>query len=125
MQRFFVIILVFATVCCTKKPQLGSFDTAAWRADKGGCKGVRQGQVTQVKALKKELLGVSANDIGNLLGKPDIQRLEERNQEYYVYFTEPGPHCGQLKPVSNATSVMFRFNAMNLATEITIQNGSL
>lgn len=56
-----------------------------------------------------------------ILGKPDIQQLADRNQEYYIYFLEPGTQC-EYKP-SQAKSIAFRFSAMGLATEITFQEG--
>jgi hypothetical protein len=65
--------------------------------------------------------GVSSNDMDEILGKPDIQQLADRNQEYYIYFLEPGPHCQQ-KP-SQSKSIAFRFSAMGIATEITFQEG--
>lgn len=98
---------------------------AAWKKDVGGCKGQRTTQLPALKALKQELKSVSSNDILSLFGPPDIQRLSERNQEYFVYFLEKGPHCGALRPVSNARSVIFRFSAIKLATEVTFQNGSI
>ncbi len=121
MKKIILLGLVLGLTTCTKKANLGDFDTATWQADKGGCQGKRAPLVAALKALKPELKAVSANDIGALFGKPDIQRLDERNQEYYVYFTEAGPHCGQLKPISDASNVMFRFNALGLTTEITFQ----
>jgi hypothetical protein len=57
----------------------------------------------------------------DILGKPDIQQLADRNQEYYIYFLEPGPHCNQ--KASQAKSIAFRFSAMGIATEITFQDG--
>ncbi len=110
---------------CTKKPDLKGFDLNTWKTDKGGCKNVRINQMANLKALKQELKGVSSNDIVSLFGAPDIQRLSERNQEYFVYFLEQGPHCGSLKPISDAKSVIFRFSAIKLVTEITFQNGAL
>lgn len=120
-----LILLPILLLGCTKKPDLNGFDLNAWKADKGGCTDVRANQIVRLKALKQELKGVSSNDIVALFGAPDIQRLSERNQEYFVYFLEKGPHCGSLKPISDAKSVIFRFSAIKLVTEITFQNGAL
>lgn len=87
--------------------------------------GNRAKQVPELKALKRELKGTSANDLTDMFGAPDIHRLSERNQEYYIYFLEEGPHCGSLKPISNAKSVIFRLSAIKIVTEITFQNGAL
>jgi hypothetical protein len=123
LQPFFFILLFF--MACTKKPNLNGFDTTTWQNDKGGCSGKRSEQVLALKAIKQELKGTSANDIAALFGAPDIHRLSERNQEYYIYFLEKGPHCGAIKPISNAKSVIFRFSAIKIVTEITFQNGTI
>jgi hypothetical protein len=120
----FIILLLITLTDCTKKPDLKGFNLEKWKADKGGCKGQRTSQVAELKAIKQELKGVSSNDILAYFGAPDIQRLSERNQEYFIYFVENGPHCGSLKPISNARAVVFRFSAIKLATEINFQNGS-
>jgi hypothetical protein len=120
-----LILLPILLLGCTKKPDLKGFDLIAWKADKGGCSNARTNQIVDLKAIKQELKGVSSNDIIALFGAPDIQRLSERNQEYFVYFLEKGPHCGSLKPISDAKSVIFRFSAIKLVTEVTFQNGAL
>lgn len=124
-QLIFIFFLLAFSNSCTKKPDLKGFDLKKWKSDKGGCNALRISQLAQLKAMKQELKGVSSNDIMTLFGAPDIQRLSERNQEYFVYFLEKGTHCGSLRPVSNSKSVIFRFSAIKLATEITFQNGSL
>ncbi len=121
----FSILILLILFSCTKKPNLNGFDLATWKKDKGGCNELRIKQLDQLKVLKQELKGVSSNDIADLFGAPDIQRLSERNQEYFIYFMEKGPHCGSLKPISNAKSIIFRFSAVKLVTEVTFQNGSL
>ncbi len=124
--KILVLLLnIFLFGNCSKKPNLNNFDLSQWQTDKGGCNNLRIKQLDKLKALKQELKGVSSNDILKLFGPPDIQRLSERNQEYFVYFMENGPHCGALKPISNSKSVIFRFSAIKLATEINFQNGSL
>jgi hypothetical protein len=124
-NTIFIIFLFIFAFACTKKPNLKGFDLATWQKDRGGCQGLRTSQIVELKALKQELKGTSANDIADLFGAPDLHRLSERNQEYYIYFLEKGPHCGSLKPISNSKSVIFRFSAIKIVTEITFQNGSL
>lgn len=117
--------LIISAGSCTKKPNMNGFDLDSWKKDRGGCLGNRAKQVPELKVLKQELKGTSANDLTEIFGAPDIHRLSERNQEYYIYFLEKGPHCGSLKPISNAKSVIFRLSAIKLVTEITFQNGTL
>lgn len=108
---------------CTKQPDLSGFDLDRWRADRGGCRGQRSAQAGQIRALRDELKGVSASDFAQIFGKPDLNQLADRNQKYYVYFLEPGPHCQDIKQPSNARSVAIRFSAIGLATEVTFQRG--
>ncbi len=68
----------------------------------------------------------SYNIIGlsyDYLGKPDIQQLADRSQEYYIYFLEPGNHCEDVKKKSNAQMMAIRFSAMGMATEVNFQRG--
>jgi hypothetical protein len=127
IKRSFLIILINILVLsfssCTKKPDLKGFDLAVWKSDKGGCKNIRIKQIDALKALRNELKSVTENDIGELFGKPDLQRLGERNQEYYIYFIENGDQCQKMNDKAQAKSVAFRFNAMGLTTEVTFQNG--
>jgi hypothetical protein len=125
LVAFITLICLTVVVACTKKADLNGLNMEQWRNDKGGCKGQRALLVSAIKAQKNTLKGVTANDIGELFGTPEVHRLDQRNQEYYVYFLEKGPHCGQIKPISNAKSLMFRFNALGLTTEVTFQEGSL
>ncbi|MBC7891766.1 MAG: hypothetical protein H7Y12_06090 [Sphingobacteriaceae bacterium] len=124
MVRLFCLLgLSFLLFSCTKQPDLKGFDLPRWRGDRGGCRGQRLAQSEPFKALREELKGVSANDFADLFGRPDINQLADRNQKYYVYFLEPGPHCLDLKKPSVARSVAIRFSAIGLATEITFQRG--
>ena len=95
----------------------------AFKKDRGGCAGTREKQIDWLKTHKMTWKGVSSNDLEDILGKPDIQQLADRNQEYYVYFLEEGPHCDNIKNASKARTMAFRFSAMGLTTEITFQQG--
>ncbi len=121
---FSLAFALFLITSCGKKANLGTFNSKLWVADKGGCKGERASQITELKSLKKNLKGLSSNDFLTYFGAPDIQRLTQRNQEYFVYFLEQGPHCNNLRPVSNAKTMVVRFSAIKLATEISFQNGA-
>jgi hypothetical protein len=119
----FIILSGLFLSSCTKKPNLNGLDVEQFKSDRGACKGLRKSQIAWLKAHRLELKGVSSNDIEDELGKPDIQQLADRNQEYYIYFLEPGTHCQDIKKPSSAQSIAFRFSAMGLATEITFQQG--
>ena len=121
--------LLFVFVCfsllssCTKEPDLTGFDAEAFKKDRGACLGQREKQLNWLKSHKSNWKGVSSNHLEDLLGKPDIQQLADRNQEYYIYFLEKGPHCDKMTNPSSAQSIAFRFSAIGLTTEITFQLG--
>jgi hypothetical protein len=114
-------LLLFSS--CTKEPDLAGFDAEAFKQDKGGCMGKRAKQIEWLKTHKENLKAVSSNRLEELIGRPDIQQLADRNQEYYIYFLETGPHCEKLTKPSNSPSIAFRFSAIGLATEVTFQLG--
>ena len=116
-------LLLFLFTACTNQPDLKGFDVEAFKKDRGGCAGTRGKQIDWLKTHKMTWKGVSSNDLEDILGKPDIQQLADRNQEYYVYFLEEGPHCDNIKNASTARTMAFRFSAMGLTTEITFQQG--
>ncbi|RXK46831.1 hypothetical protein [Aquirufa rosea] len=116
-------LLLGMMLSCTKQPDLAGFDLEKFVQDEAGCQDMRKEQVAWLKAHKENLKGVSSNDIEDLFGKPDIQQLADRNQEYYIYFLEKGPHCEKITNPSQSYSMAFRFSAIGLATEITFQNG--
>ncbi len=124
-MRLIFISLIVSTLfwSCTKKPDFSGLSVETFKNDRGGCLGQRKAQLDWFKSHRLELKGVSSNDIEKQLGKPDIQQLADRNQEYYIYFFESGTHCQDIKNPSNAQSIAFRFSAMGLATEITFQQG--
>lgn len=124
MKKIVVLFTLTGFLACTKQPDLKGFDLDRWRADRGGCKGQRLAQIDQLKALRRELKGVSANDFADLFGKPDINQLADRNQEYYLYFLESGPHCQDTKQPTSARTIAIRFSAIGLATEVTFQRGA-
>ncbi|WP_229311136.1 hypothetical protein [Larkinella soli] len=112
-----------AAGCSAPPDRLGALDLVKWRQDRGGCKGVRASLVEDFKTIRQELKGTSANEVGKILGRPDIEQLADRNQKYYIYFLETGPHCRDPKIRSESRSVALRISAIGLVTEITFQRG--
>lgn len=116
---------IAALMCsCSKAPdQLGSLDLVKWRQDRGGCMNLRSGLVKDLKAVQQNLKGKSVNEIGEILGRPDINQIADRNQKFYIYFLNKGPQCDANGSKSNAPSVALRISAIGLVTEVTFQNG--
>lgn len=120
---FLSLFIIFFLFSCTHKPDLNGLNVALFKKDRGGCNGDRLKQMAWLKSNKLTWKGVSSNDMEDILGKPDIQQLADRNQEYYIYFLERGEHCAKITNPSQAKTMAFRFSAIGLATEITFQNG--
>jgi len=100
MKIFLLLFLSSLIVLsCTKKPTLEGFDLALFKADRGACKGDRLKQLDWLKVNKMTWKGVSSNDVEDILGKPDIQQLADRNQEYYIYFLDKGEQCKYNKSI--------------------------
>lgn len=127
-HRFFLLAFIihcswFVSSCSSPPDQLGTLDLVKWRTDRGGCQGVRASLVDAFKTVRQELKGKSSNEIGQILGRPDSEQLDDRNQKYYIYFLETGPHCQDPKVKTPSRSVALRISAIGLVTEITFQNG--
>ncbi|HEV7351172.1 hypothetical protein [Telluribacter sp.] len=118
-------LIVLLLACSSAPEKLGRLDLEKWRQDRGGCKGDRATQVDDFKAEQKALVGKFANEVGELLGRPDIHQLGGRNQKMYVYFLDKGTHCEDITKKSYAPKVILRFNAIGLLNEITYQSQPL
>lgn len=125
-EKIYTLLLVaFVSACGSAPDKIGNVDLNKWRGDRGGCNNVRSGQKTDFKAIEGELKGKFADDIGKILGRPDIHQLGERNQKFYVYFLQKGPQCDDMKSRSDAEKVILKFNAVGLLSEITYQTRPL
>ncbi len=124
-KLLFLCLLAGLTNCEPVPDRFGRLDLKKWRSDRGGCQGVRATLVPSFKAEVQNLKGKSANTIGELLGRPDINQIADRNQKFYIYFLEKGVHCDKPGTKSNSRSVAIRMSAIGLATEFTFQNGLL
>lgn len=120
---FFVAVFSVIFSGCSPAPdRLGRLDLMKWRQDRSACDGLRANLVDDFKAEQEQLMGKFADDVGQILGRPDIHQLGGRNQKLYVYFLEKGPQCDNITQKSTALKVILRFNAVGLLSEITYQN---
>lgn len=126
MRLLIVAVFLFIAIGCSTPPdQLGKLDLRKWRSDRSACQGIRSGLVEDFKAEQGQLLGKFADEVGEILGKPDIHQLGDRNLKFYVYFLEKGEQCEDIKMKSTARKVILRFNAVGLLSEITYQKEPL
>ena len=124
VKRYWAVVgLVLLLAGCKSAPdKLGRLDLVKWRQDRGACEGVRPTLVDDFKIEQANLMGKFADDVGVILGRPDIHQLGSRNQKFYVYFLEKGTQCNDIAKPSSAQKVILRFNAVGLLSEITYQN---
>jgi len=126
MKRYIIVGLVVLIAACSSQPdKLGRLDLKKWQGDRGACNSVRTGLADDFKAEQKQLMGKFIDEVGTLLGRPDIHQLGERNIKFYVYFLEKGTQCDDIKANSKAKKVILKFNAVGLLSEITYQDRAL
>jgi hypothetical protein len=124
--KILITTLIGLMGACSNPPEkLGNMDLNKWRSDRGGCNNTRKVMEKDLKAAEAELKGKFADTVGDILGRPDIQQLGERNTKFYVYFLEKGPQCDDMKAKSAAKKVILKFNAVGLLSEITYQDRPL
>ena len=118
-----ILISAGLLIGCKSAPdKLGKLDLVKWRQDRAACEGIRPTLVDDFKIEQANLMGKFADDVGVILGRPDIHQLGGRNQKFYVYFLEKGTQCDDISKPSSAMKVILRFNAVGLLSEITYQN---
>jgi hypothetical protein len=115
----------FFSACSAPPDSLGQLDLVKWRSDRGGCKEIRKTLETDFKSVENQLLSLHIDKAGQLLGRPDIHQLGSRDQKFYVYFLEKGPHCNDITQKSTARKVILRFNSVGLLSEISYRVGDL
>lgn len=121
------LIFLLTAVCalltaCQEDARFAGFDSKAWKNDKSGCQGVRQTLQPGFEKIRRDLKGLSQMEIVQVLGRPDLQRLDERQTKSYLYFLEPGSTCAAAQP--DARVVVVRFSAVDKVFEITYDRGT-
>lgn len=122
--RILVFSFIFSSIwvgCGSAPDKFGNLDLIKWRSDRGGCNEVRKGLENDLKQIQDKLLGMHIEEVGRMLGRPDINQLAGRDQKFYVYFLEKGPHCNDIAQKSSAQKLILRFNSVGLLSEITFQ----
>ncbi len=107
---------------CGQTTHLKGFDAKSWKEDKNGCAGIRQKLAADFEKVRMQLKGLDEMEIIDELGKPDLQRLDERQTKAYLYYIQPAPTCSGGS--ANARVVVIRFSAINRAFEIAYDQGT-
>jgi|TARA_R110002124_G_scaffold211030_2_gene377400 hypothetical protein len=123
--KFNPILLLLSLVvlgCGKPADKIGDLDLKKWRTDRGACNGERTKLIHQFKEAENLLKGKQIDEVGALLGRPDIHQLGGRNTKFYLYYLEKGSQCDNMTEQSTASKVILKFNAIGLLSEITYQN---
>jgi hypothetical protein len=129
LNRFLFLLCVcaFLLVGCKETPKLENFDSDIWKKDKLACKNQRKDLVKSILQQKEKLKRLGQNQIIKILGRPDFQELQNRNQRTYIYFYEKGEPCQtpnsikKYADLSTAKILKIRFNATDMVNEVFIQ----
>jgi outer membrane protein assembly factor BamE (lipoprotein component of BamABCDE complex) len=119
-HKLVVLLLLLFFSCGKSLPTLNNIDLKEWLQDKNACNGKRTAMASAIDEQKEKLLGLSENQIVDLLGRPDHNELYKRNQKFYYYFLEPGTSCTNYNERTSKQLVV-RFNAMGIAKEVSVE----
>ncbi len=121
LHKAFLLIASTIVFCsCTSGVLLEGFDGDMWKNDPNGCQGDRQKMAGVFQSQKELLMGLSENDLKEILGSPDKQELFVRSQKFFAYYIGPAPTCpsGQELPLT----LTIRFNALGFTNEVFLEN---
>ena len=122
--RIFLSLLLTAIIlnACSGKLETGSIDTDQWKKDRYGCKGIRMEYLEEIKEIKNSFLGKNNQEIILTFGRPDRVELVDKSQSFFFYFLEPSSSCEGVDVEKEPLKVLFRLNAINKVSEVTITN---
>ncbi|TAE69479.1 MAG: hypothetical protein EAZ85_13055 [Bacteroidetes bacterium] len=127
MKKLILIVFISSFWACKDVEKLENVDSKIWKNDKMACKNERKNMAQFIVNQKEKLKGLGQNAIMKLLGKPDYQELQARNQRTYIYFYEKGEPCEKPNNVthyanlSTSKIVKIRFNATDMVNEVIMQ----
>lgn len=123
MKSTYTVILIVALslICqaCTKRIDVGDFDSKKWIGDQQGCTGDRVEMLEDLIKIKPNLLGLYQKSIIKVLGQPEGEELYERSQTYYWYYIDASDKCEN--PSENPRKLAIRFTALGIANQIDIR----
>ena len=103
------LLLLFLLARCNDVPIIDGFQKDMWANDLKECRNYLESKGAKLLIdQKNNILGISQNELMQLLGKPDRQQLAKRNQKFFYY---------QLN-CQNSQELSIRFNAVGHAKEM-------
>ncbi len=118
--RFLLIPLLLFFVSCSSKLDVGNINLENWKNDRNGCKGLRIQDLEELKKIKNTFLEANNQELILTFGRPDRVELLDKSQIYFFYYLEPSSECKGKKSEKEPLKVLFRLNAINRVSEVTI-----
>jgi hypothetical protein len=118
-SKYFILFAILLTCCSKPVPHLDGIDLDVWKEDRKGCMRKRSAFEPSLRDQRDKLKGLSEMDVVELLGRPDMNVLSERNEKYYHFFLTPSPDCNLGD--TTFTQLIVRFNAVGISKEATIE----
>ncbi|MEX2564811.1 MAG: hypothetical protein WD431_02575 [Cyclobacteriaceae bacterium] len=116
---FLTFMYVVSISSCTGKLDTGDLDLDNWKKDRNGCKGLRLQDMDELRKIKNSFLGSFNQEIILTFGRPDRVELIDKSQSFFIYFLEPSDRC-QEDIKKEPLKVLFRMNAINRVSEVTV-----
>lgn len=117
----YFICLLSINIGCTGTLDVGGIDLVNWKNDRYGCKGLRIQDVDEIRKIKNTFLTKNNQELIKTFGRPDRVELASKSQSFFIYFLEPSDNCDP-KPEKEPLKVLFRLNAINKVSEVTVTN---
>ena len=116
---FFILIILVSGFSCSGKLDTGAINMENWKKDRNGCLGLRLQDVEEIRKLKNTFLAKNNQEIIITFGRPDRVELVDKSQSFFIYFLEPSDRCEQ-QTEKEPLKVLFRLNAINKVSEVTV-----
>jgi outer membrane protein assembly factor BamE (lipoprotein component of BamABCDE complex) len=121
LKKAFILLNLLFVIACKEAPKLDNFDKIEWTKDRQACQNLRKKYLQSIENQKDKFKSLGQNQVMQLLGKPDIQELYNRNQRFFVYFYEKGGQCEGKADIINGKVIKIRISALDAVTEVLIQ----
>lgn len=123
LKHITIFLLLFSLFSCKNIPNLKQFDSKLWKSDPMGCLGIRKKNIETLNEIKGDLVGISEDQLLEVMGMPDRKILEERSKKQYLYYLSSIVCANKLM---ENTAVVVDFDALHrvvvLSTNIEIGN---
>ncbi len=113
------VVLIVLIIGCESSNTEIPIDGEKWKSDPNGCQGIRMALKDQLIRSKEHLIGLSQQDIIGILGKPDMNQLDNRSKKSYLYFIEGAAECNS--DSDKSTKLVIEFNSINQVRFVTFQ----